>query len=147
MPITFDCLIANENFMLCNFVPFKRLPPLKNDNTAQKRKFSIKDFCSKCDQIRRKFQIQALVNLLTYYNFSKTNHDAETKSKQWDNQKNGPAGNYLLKFNNKNTRTRCEICSKLTIKTPERRHWRCNRSPDTNTAIIKGPGAIFQSSQ
>ena len=23
-----------------------------------------------------------------------------------------------------NTRTRCEICSKLTIKTPERRQWR-----------------------
>ena len=34
-----------------------------------------------------------------------------------------PAGIYLLKVNNKNTRTRCEICSKLTIKTPERRQW------------------------
>ena len=31
-----------------------------------------------------------------------------------------PAGNYLLKLNNRNTRTRCEICSKLTIKTSER---------------------------
>ena len=30
-----------------------------------------------------------------------------------------PAGIYLLKVNNRNTRTRCEICSKLTIKTPE----------------------------
>ena len=29
---------------------------------------------------------------------------------------------YLLKVNNRNTRTRCEICSKLTIKIPERRH-------------------------
>ena len=28
-------------------------------------------------------------------------------------------GIYLLKVNNRNTRTRCEICSKLTIKTPE----------------------------
>ena len=28
-----------------------------------------------------------------------------------------PAGIYLLKFNNRNTKTRCEICSKLTIKT------------------------------
>ena len=35
-----------------------------------------------------------------------------------------PAVIYLLKVNNKNTRTKCEICSKLTIKTPERRHWR-----------------------
>ena len=32
-----------------------------------------------------------------------------------------PAGNYMLKtINNTNARTRCEICSKLTIKTPER---------------------------
>ena len=33
-------------------------------------------------------------------------------------------GIYLLKVNNRNTRTRCEICAKLTIKIPERRHWR-----------------------
>ena len=35
-----------------------------------------------------------------------------------------PAGICLLKVNNRNTRARCEICSKLTIKIPERRHWR-----------------------
>ena len=35
-----------------------------------------------------------------------------------------PAGNYLFKVNNRNTRTSCEICSKLTIKIPERRHRR-----------------------
>ena len=35
------------------------------------------------------------------------------------------AGIYLLKVSNRNTGTRCEICSKLTIKTPpERRNWR-----------------------
>ena len=35
------------------------------------------------------------------------------------------AGNYMFfGVNYRNTRTRCEICSKLTIKTPERRHWR-----------------------
>ena len=32
-----------------------------------------------------------------------------------------PTGIYLLKLNNRNTRTRCGICSKLTIKIPERR--------------------------
>ena len=32
-----------------------------------------------------------------------------------------PAGNYMFKVNSRNTRTRCEICSKLTIKIPERR--------------------------
>ena len=36
----------------------------------------------------------------------------------------GPAGNYMFKVNNRNTRAKYEICSKLTIKTPERRHWR-----------------------
>ena len=30
-----------------------------------------------------------------------------------------PAGKYMFKVNNRNTKTRCEICSKLTIKTPE----------------------------
>ena len=29
-------------------------------------------------------------------------------------------GTYLLKVKNRNTKTRCEICSKLTIKIPER---------------------------
>ena len=29
--------------------------------------------------------------------------------------------NYIFKVSNRNIRTRCEICSKLTIKTPERR--------------------------
>ena len=37
------------------------------------------------------------------------------------------AGIYLLKVNNKNTRTRCETCSKLKIKTPERRQ-KCRSS-------------------
>ena len=36
-------------------------------------------------------------------------------------------GIYLLKVNNRDTRTRCEICFKLTIKTPEPSQWRrCN---------------------
>ena len=34
-----------------------------------------------------------------------------------------PAVIHLLKVNNRNTRTICEICSKVTIKLPERRHW------------------------
>ena len=34
-----------------------------------------------------------------------------------------PAVNYLFKVNDRNTRTRCEICLKLTIKTPEQRHY------------------------
>ena len=37
-----------------------------------------------------------------------------------------PAGIYLLKVNNRNFRTSCEICSKLKLKTPERCY--CRRS-------------------
>ena len=33
-----------------------------------------------------------------------------------------PAGIYLLKVNNRNTRT-SKTCSNLTIETPDRRHW------------------------
>ena len=39
-------------------------------------------------------------------------------------ERTNPAGIYLLKVDNGNNRERCEICSKLTIKTPGRRHWR-----------------------
>ena len=34
------------------------------------------------------------------------------------------AGNYIFKVTNRSTRKRCEIRSKLTIKTPEQRQWR-----------------------
>ena len=35
-----------------------------------------------------------------------------------------PANIYLFKVKQWNSRKRCEICLKLTIKTPEQRHWR-----------------------
>ena len=34
-----------------------------------------------------------------------------------------PAGNYMFKVNGRNTRTKCEICSELTIKIPARHQW------------------------
>ena len=34
------------------------------------------------------------------------------------------AGNCMFKVNNRSIRTRCELCSKFTIETPERRQWR-----------------------
>ena len=43
-----------------------------------------------------------------------------------------PAGIYMLKVNNRNTRTRYEICSKLTIKTPERRYF----TPCSSVSIV-----------
>ena len=41
----------------------------------------------------------------------------------YHNNMNYPASIYLLKVNNRNSRIRCEISWKLTIKTPERRQW------------------------
>ena len=38
--------------------------------------------------------------------------------------KGNPANIYLLKVSSRNTRKRCELCSKLTIKTPEPRQLR-----------------------
>ena len=38
------------------------------------------------------------------------------------NKSHYSANIYLFKVNNRNTRKRCEICLKLTIKTPERCH-------------------------
>ena len=45
----------------------------------------------------------------------------DTFSKYWTVY---AANIYLFQVNNKSTRKRCEICSKLTIKTPERRQRR-----------------------
>ena len=54
-----------------------------------------------------------------------------------------PIGIHLLKINNRNTRTRCEICSKLTIKTPERRHWRRSGVFIVNFEHISDPVLVF----
>ena len=52
-----------------------------------------------------------------------------------------PACNYLLKVDNKNTGKKCEICSKLTIKTPERRHW-CVSGDCSRVSMIKSEYVI-----
>ena len=41
----------------------------------------------------------------------------------WCKEYSFPANIYLFKFNIRNTARRCKICSKLTIKTLERRQW------------------------
>ena len=54
-----------------------------------------------------------------------------------------PVGIYLFKFNKRNTRKRCEICSKLIIKTPERRHWRRSSVFIVNFEHISHPVLVF----
>ena len=41
----------------------------------------------------------------------------------WKNTFPNPANIYQFKVNNRNTRKRPDICSKLTVKLPERCHW------------------------
>ena len=50
-------------------------------------------------------------------------YSIEMKRTSEDKEPTYPAGNYIFKVNNRNTRKRCAICSKLTINIPERRHW------------------------
>ena len=52
------------------------------------------------------------------------NFDGNPKCVLLDKNKE-PASNQLLKLSNRNTRKRYDICSKLRIKTPERRHRHC----------------------
>ena len=46
-------------------------------------------------------------------------------------------GIYLLQVNNRSTRAKCEICSKLTIKTPERRNSYRLGCSNTNPNLIR----------
>ena len=60
-----------------------------------------------------KFRIRA--------NNSKSTQRSFCKGKKLPNEaRSHPVSIYLLKVNNRNTRARCEISPKLTIKTPER---------------------------
>ena len=64
-------------------------------------------------------------NIWRDFNFDNLQTTKILRKLNYTNFGNGlsPAGNYMFKLNNKNARTRCEICSKLTIKTPKRRSW------------------------
>ena len=48
----------------------------------------------------------------------------------------GIANIYMFKVNSRNTRKKCDICSKLTIKTPERRHLVRYLNPFLANALI-----------
>ena len=54
-----------------------------------------------------------------------------------------PFGNSMFKVHNKNTRTKCETCSKLTIKTPELRNWRRSGVFIVNFKHISHPVLVF----
>ena len=66
---------------------------------------------------------KVLVNFPQYCDMGDLQRDVKNLHKINEIRKRNatPGGIFLFKFNNGNTRTMCEICSKLTIKTPERR--------------------------
>ena len=78
--------------------------------------------------VKRPTMIVALAVLILYSSLSHTHFFMKkTRSKitpdscrNLQTMLDFPANIYLFKVNNRNTRKRCEICSKLTIKTPER---------------------------
>ena len=54
-----------------------------------------------------------------------------------------PVGIYLLKVSDRNTRTKCEICSELTIKTQERRQWHSSGVFNVNFGHISHIGLVL----
>ena len=54
-----------------------------------------------------------------------------------------PGDNFMLKINNRNTKTRCEMCSELTLKIPERRHWRRSGVGTVNFELISHLDLVF----
>ena len=70
------------------------------------------------------------------------------KNEQWQkmillNLESFRSNIYLYKVNNRNTTKRCEICSKLTIKNPERRHWRASGVFIVNSEHISQLSLVF----
>ena len=65
-------------------------------------------------------------NRLTMFNPFRTNFSFNLKLSEKNLTKGSigtnPAGIYVFEVNNGSTKTMCEICSKLTIKTPQRSH-------------------------
>ena len=56
------------------------------------------------------------MSFVVFYKWHVITAQNSPAGEMWENI---PIDNYMLKVNNRNTRTRCEICSKLTIKTLE----------------------------
>ena len=54
-----------------------------------------------------------------------------------------PIGNHLIKVSNRNTRARCEIYSKLAIKTREQHHWCCSSVFIVNYEHISDLALVF----
>ena len=88
----------------------------------------IKQFANKFPSFSNRKDHKILFNLIFVYWQKPSSNVRQIKIIQLhvSVSKPFPVGNYLLKLKNRNTKTRCEICSKLTIKIAEGRQWRCS---------------------
>ena len=96
--------ISSQNFRI-----FPELTPLPN--SIFQDIFQVKkNFRTFLELLKFSGRVDTLLKAPLTYTFS--NSAAAEKL-------SNPAGIYLFKVNKKKTTTRCEICSELTIKTPE----------------------------
>ena len=81
--------------------------------------FGTADFNSNTTFVSTQAVLRSMITKPTYF----FHYTLQCLRKYYDGikwiQKINPANIYLLEVNNRNTRKRCEICSKLTIKTPK----------------------------
>ena len=61
-----------------------------------------------------------LALLLIIRKYSSEENDIQRSASELNTEGEHPANIYLFKISNRNSRKRCRVCSKLTIKTPER---------------------------
>ena len=119
MPILF--FSSNDGFLFCSIT--YKLPKKWGFPITETTKSTAAKFYCHLLKVRRYLRRQlpiAVINsggcLLLWINFQKRNFKHVLCLDQ--------ANIYLFKVNNKNTRKRCIICPKSTIKIPERRQWR-----------------------
>ena len=144
--INFCFNVGKQTFAIFFILLQSKLRQINIHFTAQKMKFSIKVFFSKCDQIRsvlciwshllKKSLIENFIFcVVTPHSLDSTDSKFSSFTTRQKNHSNTgltyfvtplqkqSASIYLFKVNNRNTRKRSGICSELTIKTPEQRQW------------------------
>ena len=90
---------------------FLEIPQNSQENTCARVSFLIK------------LQAEAQVFSCEFCEISKITFFDRTPLMSASHSSSYPADIYLLKVNNRSTRTRCEVCSELTIKTAEQQQW------------------------
>ena len=91
---------------MCHIKIWKSIAAIKNKSIEKKEKGFA--YLKQCQKLRKLYD-----------------HDSNDNDNNgnYDTNKWYPANIYLFKVNNRDSRKRFGICSKLTIKVPEQRNW------------------------